>query len=239
MVINPEKTKCMVVTTRQKHQIQNLSLNLTLNRHTIEQVSDHRHLGVIIDDRLTWEKHINSLSKSVARNVYLLSQLTHVVNYEACSFFFHSHVMSLINYASNLWDCCDDVHLKKLQSIHRRALKLLQRVSNKSIDQHTNYIPLPLTNHLKHNKCVLMHKLIHGKCPIYLEQTFETTLKYNTNSRHMTLIVPRPRIDLYKSSLRFSGTHAWNSLPKSLKGPFSTKTFKNKLSLYLHSLEST
>ena len=240
MVLNPEKTKCMVVTTRQKHQLQKLSLNLVLNNHTIEQVTEHRHLGVIIDDRLNWEKHINTLSKSVAKNVYLLSRLTHVTNYEACYFFFHAHIMSLINYASNLWDNSDDVHLVRLHSIHKRALKRMHKISCNSNEQYTFCKPLSLTNHLKYNKCVMMHKLVHGKCPYYLEQIIESSLRCRSiNSRNMTLILPRPRIDLYKSSLRYSGTYVWNSLPRYLKGPSSTNTFKDKLSLYLHSLDPT
>ena len=239
MVLNPEKTKCMVVTTRQKHQLKKLLLNLVLNNHTIEQVTEHRHLGVIIDDRLSWEKHINTLSKSVAKNVYLLSRLSHVTSYEACFFFFHAHVMSLVNYSSNLWDNCDDVHLIKLHSIHKRALKLISKISSNSSDQYNFRQPLSLTNHLKFNKCVLVHKLVHGKCPSYLEQMVESTQRCDVSSRHMTFILPRPRIDLYKSSLNYSGPFVWNSLPNNLKGPSSTKTFKDKLLLYLHSLDPT
>lgn len=238
MVLNPEKTKCMVVTTRQKHQIQKLSLDLVLQNQPIEQVSEHRHLGVILDDRLSWQKHINTLSKSAARNVYLLSRLTHVANYEACFFFFHAHIMSLINYASNIWDNCDKIHISKLCSVHKRALKLLQRISSSSNDQHTFCKPLPLIDHLRYNKCVFMHKLIYNKCPAYLKQTFQSELQFNIDSRHMTMSIPKPRIDLFKSSLRFSGTTAWNSLPKKLKEPCSTKLFKDKLLLYLHSFNT-
>ena len=105
-----------VVTTRQKHQLKKLSLHLVLNNHIIEQVNEHRHLGVIIDQQLSWEKQITTMSKFVAKNVYLFSRLSHVANYEACFFFFHSHVMSLIYYASNLWDNADSTHLTKLHS---------------------------------------------------------------------------------------------------------------------------
>ena len=51
-----EKKKCMGVTTRQKHQLKKLSLHLALNNHIREQVNEHSHLGVIIDQQLSWEK---------------------------------------------------------------------------------------------------------------------------------------------------------------------------------------
>ena len=210
-----------------------------MNSSSIQQVSEHRHLGVTIDDQLTWDKHVKTLSKSVARNVYLLSRLSHVTNSEACFFFFHAHVMSLINYASNLWDNCSGTHLTKLNSVHKRALKILRKVSSGSEEECAPQQPLSLTNHLKYNKCILMHKIIHGKCPAYLEKTITSSSRYSINSRHMTLIVPKPRIDLFKSSLEYSGVFCWNGLPKNLKQSFSTKTFKDKLMSYLQSCDPT
>ena len=133
----------------------------------------------------------------------------------------------------------NNVHLAKLATVHKRALKLLNKVSSNSVYQPTYSKPLPLKKHLFYNKCVLMHKLIYSKCPTYLEKSFASTLNFNFDSRQMTLIIPRPRIDLFKASLRFSGTTAWNKLPKRLKEPCSMKTFKDKLLLYLHSLDPT
>ena len=59
-----------------------------LNSQVIEQVSEHRHLGVILDDQLKWQAHINSITNAVAKNVYLLSRLRHFCNSEACNTFF-------------------------------------------------------------------------------------------------------------------------------------------------------
>ena len=96
----------MVIATHQKHQRGILPLCLMLNSQVIEQVSEPRHLGVILDDHLKWQAHINSITNAVAKNVYLLSRLRHFCNSEACNEFFHVHIMSRINYVSNVWDGC-------------------------------------------------------------------------------------------------------------------------------------
>ena len=88
MLLNPEKTKSMVVATRQKHQRGLPPLCLMLNSQVIEQVSQHRHLGVILDDQLKWQVHINSITNAVAKNFYLLSRLKHLCNSKACNTFF-------------------------------------------------------------------------------------------------------------------------------------------------------
>lgn len=240
MLLNPEKTKSMIVATRQKHQRGLNPLTLSIDGQAIEQVTEHRHLGVVIDNQLKWEAHISSLSRSVAKNVYLLSRLKHVVSPEASYFFFHSHIMSRINYVSNVWDNCSEVHMKKLDSVHRRAVKHLNGVlRNTRSHQYQLPAPLPLTKHLILNKCVLMHKIIFGKCPTYLHQTIVCYETRNPNSRNATLTLPKPRIDLYKSSLAYSGTHCWNNLPKHLKEPFSTTTFKEKLGQYMRAESQT
>ena len=63
MSIHPVKTKSMVTTTRQKHQRAPLLLSLSLGTSNIQQVSEHKVLGVTLDSELNWHSHLNSLSK--------------------------------------------------------------------------------------------------------------------------------------------------------------------------------
>ena len=93
-----------------------------LNSQVIEQVSEHRHLGVIPDDQLKWQAHINSITNAVAKNVYLLSRLRHFCNSETCNTFFTLTLCPEL-IMSNVWDGCSDVHIKKYKAVHKRAVK--------------------------------------------------------------------------------------------------------------------
>ena len=62
MILHPAKTKSMLLTTRQKkHQLRPLHLNVSLKDSHIEQVHEHRHPGVNIDDKFSWRPHIISI----------------------------------------------------------------------------------------------------------------------------------------------------------------------------------
>ena len=50
MILHPAKTKSILLTTMQKRP---LHLNLSLKDSHIEQVHEHRHLGVITDDEFS------------------------------------------------------------------------------------------------------------------------------------------------------------------------------------------
>jgi len=70
MIVQPAKTKNMLLATRQKHQLRSLHLRslhlrLSLKDSHIEQVHEHRHLGIIIDDEFRWRPHIIGTCKTV------------------------------------------------------------------------------------------------------------------------------------------------------------------------------
>ena len=92
MILHPAKTKSMLLTTRQKHQLRPLLLNLSLKDSHIEQVHEHRHLGVIIDDEFSWRPHITGTCKTISKNLYLLSQLIHFVDTTKRKLFYRAHI---------------------------------------------------------------------------------------------------------------------------------------------------
>ena len=65
MLINPVKTKSVIITTRQKHQLSGLSLRLSLGGQNIENVTEHRLLGLIVDNKFRWQAQIEHICKSM------------------------------------------------------------------------------------------------------------------------------------------------------------------------------
>ena len=63
--LQPAKSKSMLLATRRKHQLRPLHLHLNLKDSHTEQVHEHRHLRVIIDDEFRWRPHIIGTCKTV------------------------------------------------------------------------------------------------------------------------------------------------------------------------------
>ena len=125
MVVHPGKTKSIVLASRQKHQLKPLILNLILGTNIIEQVREHRVLGITTDEELKWQLHIDNTCEQVARKKILLGQLRKYVDTDCRKLFFNSHLMAHINCTSTVWSNASEVHLKNLHSLHRRAAKLI------------------------------------------------------------------------------------------------------------------
>ena len=160
----------------------------------------------------------------------MLSRLRHFSNVETCRTFFHAHSMSRINYVSNVWNSRSDVSIKKLISVHKRAVKVLHAFSQMLPGRgHTSVDPLPLKQHLQCNKCILMHKVVHNKSPACLRQLLRAGTRSDVNSRNNIFVLPKTRIDLYTISFSYSGSYRWNMLPSDFKNTCSVDTLKYKI----------
>ena len=149
--------------------------------------------------------------------------------------FFDAHIKSRIDYCSTVWDGCSEVHMKRLDSLYRRAAKQILPDPTLTTDQKLQKLDiLPLSKHLLFNKGVIMFKVWNQTVPYYLSWLFtKMQTKYQTSRQNFK--VPRPRIDIYKTSLLFSGPSFWNLLPCNLKYAASLSKYKSSLFRYLHS----
>lgn len=231
MSLNPTKTKCMLITTRQKRQLLPSTLPpLCVNNQLVEEVESHKVLGVTIDNNLSWSHHINALCKTTSKKVFQLTKIKHFLNLYTRKLFFQAHIQSSMDYASTLWDSSSANTLKPLVSLHKRAVKaVLLKSTTLTKTDYKQLEFLPLKQRFTYNKGVIMHRLASGSGPPAL------TSKFEISSRHSNKFTtgPCPRVDLFKSSLLYSGSVLWNSLPESLRDPMTENAFKSRYSAYL------
>ena len=197
------------------------------NTDFIEQVKVHRILGVTVDERLTWHFHIDAILKTVSRNLFLLSKLWHYVTIDALKAFFYAHCLSHINYASTIWCNTDDDHVKKINRLHKRAVKLMYRDSNLSVEQRYEHLEiLTLKDQFSYNACTLVFKQSCGLVPEYLQALLPCQ---NKRTLDFTKPTSTSRLNLTQAGFVYSSISAWNSLPRNCKSRSSLSTFKNTL----------
>ena len=60
-----------------KHMISaNESISITINEHSIESVNTHKHLGITVENKLTWEQHTDLVCQNVSRKLTLMKLLS-------------------------------------------------------------------------------------------------------------------------------------------------------------------
>ena len=116
-------------------------------------------------ERTHMQKHVKKL--------FLLSQLQNIINIDTRKLFYNAHIKPHIDYASVVWNGCGEVHLKKLNSLHRRAGKLILPDPSLSTEQKMSALGiLNLPQQLAYNKGIFMQKVLNNNSPNYLAQLF-------------------------------------------------------------------
>ena len=79
------------------------------------QVSTVKSLGVHIDENITWECHVNELSKKIASGISAIKRIRHTVPYKTLSIY-NSLVQPHFDYCSSVWGSCSKNLSQKLQN---------------------------------------------------------------------------------------------------------------------------
>ena len=153
--------------------------------------------------KLRWDTHTDTLCKTLAKRVFLLSKLKYIVDTDTLKLFFTAHIKSHIDYASVVWGGCSDALKKQLNSLLRRSGKLILPDKNLTTDQKLNKIGiLNLHKQLDYNKGVFVYRALTNSAPVYISSLYKAP---HSSSRNNYLQLPKPGIDLFKTSMAFSG----------------------------------
>ena len=128
--------------------------------------------------------------------------LKYVVDTDTLKPVFNAHIKSHTDYASIVWGSCSDALKNRLNSLFRRARKLIFPDKNLTTDQKLNKIgTMILHKRLDYNKGVFMHKALTYNAPVYISSLYKAP---HSSSRNNYLQLPKPRIDLFKTSITIS-----------------------------------
>ena len=72
---------------------------------------------------------------------------------------------------------------------------------------------MSLRKQLEYNKVLFMYRVLNNEAPEYISNLYKHTPSRYSNSRNYKLSLPRPRIDVFRTSIPFAGAFLWNNLP--------------------------
>jgi ribonuclease HI len=124
MNINPHKTNCIIFTN--KH-IPNNHTKLHIHKSPIQHQENAKFLGLIFDQRLNWNSHINYIIEKSKPKINLLRSIAGQswgAGKMALLKIYKSLIKSRMEYGSELFYTASKTNLKKLESIQYQSLKV-------------------------------------------------------------------------------------------------------------------
>ena len=200
-----------------------------LNGKTIPSTDSFECLGVIIDKRLLWDKHIEKICKKVGAGIA-------VETIETMRLIYNALIQPYFDYCSPLWDSCCAYLKEKLQKFQNRAARIIAGASYEipSADVLETLGWEALEVRRKRNKAILMYRILNNQGASSLKESFTRIsaleINYNLRNSSTDLVLPHPKREVLKNSFKLSGAKLWNSLPLQAKLAQSEYTFKMNIS---------
>ena len=128
---NLTKTEYMIIAS--DNRLSNLiqSPKFYLDNKLIRQVSNTKSLGLYIDEKLSWTKQIDVLSKKISSAIGGLKRIRQYVPFQTLNLIYNSLVQSHFDYCDIVW------HSGLNQELSNRLQKLQNRVAR--VILHVNY----------------------------------------------------------------------------------------------------
>ena len=230
MSVNPDKFHALIINRCGRH---NDVHKIKFSGFEITSKKVVNLLGIDIDYKLNFNKHIGSLCKKAAGQLNAICRFGKHVDLDVKKVLIQSFVQANFNYCPLVWFFTSPESLRKIERIQVRALRILHDDYNITVDEllkKSNKTSFLIKQH--QNLAIVIFKTLQNLNPEYMKDIFsknQYTYNLRDNSRHVNDLKPRnfKAFTYGECSLRVLGPSIWNALPIEMKNSNSLFVFKN------------
>ena len=240
---NTSKTDLGVIGSHQQLSKLNLPLHVAMQVEQSEIITEESitNLGVIMDQHLKLDRHVNKVIKVCMFHLRNISKIRRFLTTEACKLLIHALVTSHLDYRNSILHGCNQSILERLQLLQNYAARLVYRIQK--FCHITPYLRdlhwLPVQARIQFKLLSIVFKCIHGTGPQYLSKLLcrRTTCPGLRSANSFKLYIPRTQSRVERSTadraFSISGPKLWNQLPASIQNSCSLDVFKSRLKTIL------
>lgn len=235
MTLNINKCKVMRFSRQRKLNPSSYSISSS----PLLPVSSYKYLGVILTADLSWNMHVSSIILNANRTLGFIRRHFSLAPASVKLLLYKSLVRSKLEYASSVWDPCNNSLINALEATQNRASRFILHDYGRlsSVTQMKATLSLePLTLRRKISRMCLFFKIYK------LNATLKTALilppaHVSLRIDHSCKVgIPKCRTVSYSNSFIPRTTSEWNRLPPSLVLTNNIDQFRKKVSDYFTSV---
>ena len=161
--LNTSKTEYMIIGSHKRlHQIQSIP-PIILDDTQIKRVKVTKSLGLMIDERLTWDEQVTLITKKVNKGLNVLRRLRDFFDIKILTTVYQTLVQPYFDYCSQVWGGLGTTLCNKLQRLQNRAVRIITKsgyeIRSKNLP---NQLGLPNLEERRNQQLnTLMYKVRH------------------------------------------------------------------------------
>ena len=234
LIANANKTKLMIFSS---HNVTQLP-NVIFNGKVIDWVNSFKYLGFIIDSRLKFDLHIQSLNIKLSKIQGLFYSVSRLMPRKVLMNLYFSFVYSNIIQHIIVWGSASETHLSGIRVKLNKILRMILNVkwvnnrptlNNSQLYKSLNLLKLDDIYRLHLLK--FFHFITNDRMDIFIDHFQQFLPSHNYQTRNSVIHLPPVRTDIEKRSTIYQICKLINSIDAELLIPQSKKLLNRKFHL--------
>ena len=208
--------------------------SFSIGDQDIEMITNTRYLGVQIDSKLNWDKHIDTIKTKANRALGLIKYSKKYLPSDVLNKMYRGIVEPHLSYCCSVWGCRSESKLDVLQKIQNRAARIVTGspydASAAPIIQNLGWSTI--SNLVRKETATLTYKSLNSLAPDYVRKLFakcSDDRERFLRSSETDLKIPLLKTINGQKAFSYRGAKLWNSLERATKLAPSLKIFKDHL----------
>ena len=229
--INIDKTKYIVFKQKNKDVF---NMDLKIKDTLLQQVSEIKYLGLIVDEKLGWYEHINHIKEKIVPMIPVLFKCRNYLTKKTKNNVYNAFFLSNLRYLLPVWGTCSKTNFNSMKTLQNKILKILYEYDRLTPSEilYRELSVVGLDGLLGLEQCKLIHKILNKKQKSNVNIILHNEVHdYGTRARNN--IYPtsaRTNVGLKNPIVNASSTY--NRLPVNLKSIKNHNTYLRECKKY-------
>ena len=220
----------------QRSPYRNFSLCIHGNNAPIESVNTIKYLGLQIDHHLTFDAHIEYISKKINQRNRMLWKMRSFISEDLAKYLYITLISPVFSYCDFIYDGTSQKNKQKLQVLQNASLRAVKRVRIEYPVQmlHDDLCIDSLSTQRKKTSIKVMYRGIHDQGPPPLNNLFQIYCPSRPlRSANMNMVLPSTtRTKFGERDFAVRGPKYWNDISDNPKLATSMEHLKQQLKPY-------
>ena len=206
--------------------------NIQIENSIINCSRSQKLLGVVLDNKLKFEKHIENICQKANRKLNALARVTNYMELPKRRILMNAFFKAQFNYCPIVWMFHSRSLNNKINRLHERCLRIIYNdkrssfeellVKDNSVSVHHNNI---------HALATEMYKVVNGISPEIMNDVFKVRNETHYRLRHTSQFLIEPIHSVFNGSesASYLGPKIWEQIPIEIKNKDSLISFKKEI----------
>ena len=197
-------------------------------------VDSCRDLGVVVDSKLKFHKHVDAVVGKAAGMMSNLLRSTVCRSAQFMMSVYVTHVRPIIEYCSCVWNVGYLGDVRRLESVQRRWTREVDGMALLEYKDRLRKLDLfSIYGRLRRIELVKIWKSFHCSIDVGVSEVFCLANQLGTRGHRLKLAMPVCRGETRRRSFAARLVMLWNSLPSQVIESPSVAVFKDRLDVFL------